>query len=345
MYSTCLFCKNHLPGNQAIEAFPVGRRLAFDAVKGRLWVVCRNCERWNLTPLDERWEAVEECERQYRDARKRYATDNIGLARLDEGTDLVRVGTPLLPEFAAWRYGDQFGRRRRRRIIGGSVVGLGAAAAIAGSLGLVALAVGSYWVYRAADIINKRIGDRRIVANIPTSSDEILTVLGQHLPDIQLAPDRRAETGWHLELFHVEGSHTLQGKHALNAMSLVMPSINGTGGSRHTVERAIKHLEGVSDPVHYVRAVAAKSAHGSRPGPEGALIRLPGDMRLALEMAANEENERFALEGEIALLEMAWEEAEEIAAIADNLMVPPHVDAQLKEMRRAARRNARSEQG
>ena len=137
----------------------------------------------------------------------------------------------------------------------------------------------------------------------------------------------------------------LQGKHALNAMTLVMPSINGTGGSQQKVERAIKRLEGVSDPIHYVRAVAAKSAHGSRPGPQGALRKLPVDMRLAIEMAANEENERFALEGEIALLEMAWEEAEEIAAIADNLMVPPHVEVQLDEMRRAARRTQDTNRG
>lgn len=36
MYSTCLFCKNSLGANEVIEHFPVGRRLAFDAAKGRL---------------------------------------------------------------------------------------------------------------------------------------------------------------------------------------------------------------------------------------------------------------------------------------------------------------------
>src|SRR5207237_413052 len=41
--------------------------------------------------------------------------------------------------------------------------------------------------------------------------------------------------------------------------------------------------------------------------------------RLALEMAANEDVERRALEGELAELEAAWREAEEIAAIADAL--------------------------
>lgn len=60
MYSTCLFCSEDLGSNEAIEHFPVGRRLAFDAAKGRLWVVCRKCERWNLTPLEERWEAIED---------------------------------------------------------------------------------------------------------------------------------------------------------------------------------------------------------------------------------------------------------------------------------------------
>ncbi|HEV7594825.1 MAG TPA: hypothetical protein VGO33_07495, partial [Gemmatimonadaceae bacterium] len=100
-----------------MEHFPVGRRLAFDAAKGRLWVVCRKCERWNLTPVEERWEAIEECERAYRGTKLRASTDQIGLARLSEGLELVRIGQPLRPEFAAWRYGDQFGRRRRKQLM------------------------------------------------------------------------------------------------------------------------------------------------------------------------------------------------------------------------------------
>ena len=114
MYSTCIFCHEGLGKNEAIEHFPVGRRLAFDAAKGRLWVVCKACERWNLTPLEERWEAIEECERLFRDTKLRVSTENIGLTRLKEGTTLVRVGEPQRPEMAAWRYGDQFNRRRRK---------------------------------------------------------------------------------------------------------------------------------------------------------------------------------------------------------------------------------------
>src|SRR5688572_1778973 len=128
MYSTCLFCHRPLGRNESIEHFPVGRRLAFDAEKGRLWVVCAQCLRWNLTPIEDRWEAIEECERLYRAQRLRAQTENIGLAKLREGLELVRVGRPLRPEFAAWRYGGVFAARFRRTLawIGGGVAVAGA---------------------------------------------------------------------------------------------------------------------------------------------------------------------------------------------------------------------------
>ena len=44
-------------------------------------------------------------------------------------------------------------------------------------------------------------------------------------------------------------------------------------------------------------------------------------------MALHEEDERRALEGELWRLERAWEEAEEIAAISDNLLLPSETDA------------------
>src|SRR5206468_1317953 len=97
-----------------------------------------HCERWNLSPLEERWEAIEQSEKLYRDTRLRVATDNIGLAKLRDGTTLVRIGEPLRPEFAAWRYGDQFGRRRRRQMLiaGGGVAALGLVVSVGVSAGV-----------------------------------------------------------------------------------------------------------------------------------------------------------------------------------------------------------------
>lgn len=60
MFQTCLYCHASLGQNPLIEHCPIGQRLAFDPVRGRLWVVCRACERWNLTPFEDRWEALED---------------------------------------------------------------------------------------------------------------------------------------------------------------------------------------------------------------------------------------------------------------------------------------------
>ena len=138
MYRACMFCKKTLGSNEVVEEFPVGRRLAFDPARGRLWVVCRRCQRWNLTPLEERWEAIETCEKLFRETRVRMSTENIGLARHREGLELVRIGEPLRPEFAAWRYGDRFGKRLRRRIVTGATGG----AALAGGIALGGITVG-----------------------------------------------------------------------------------------------------------------------------------------------------------------------------------------------------------
>ncbi|MGH7649334.1 MAG: hypothetical protein ACREND_14550 [Gemmatimonadaceae bacterium] len=114
MYATCLFCHNALGTNEVVEHFPVGRRLAFDSAKGRLWAVCAHCSRWNLTPLEERWEAVAECERLFAGRLLRAQTEHIGLTKLTEGLVLIRIGAPLKPEFAAWRYGQQRPMTRTR---------------------------------------------------------------------------------------------------------------------------------------------------------------------------------------------------------------------------------------
>ena len=50
-------------------------------------------------------------------------------------------------------------------------------------------------------------------------------------------------------------------------------------------------------------------------------------------MASHEEQERHALEGELALLEAAWKEAEEVAQIADDMFLPASTSARLEELK------------
>src|ERR1041384_1467456 len=196
MYRACLFCHADLGANQTVEHLPVGRRIAFDQRKGRLWVVCRKCERWNLTPFDERWEAMEEGERLFRETRVRFSTDEIGLARLREGTELVRIGEPLRPEFAAWRYGDQFGRRRLRH---GVLVGAAAVGVVSLTLvpKLVGLSVDGGGLYNVINPMFQTVKARRTVARLPLEDGTALPATQLQIENTKLAP---GSAGWELQI-------------------------------------------------------------------------------------------------------------------------------------------------
>ena len=354
MYSTCIFCRHPLGRNDAVELFSVGRRLAFDSAKGRLWVVCRECERWNLTPLEERWEAVEECERAFRASKLRVSTEHIGLARLAEGTELVRIGEPQRPEMAAWRYGDQFARRTRRAVAfgiggmvaiagvawGGAALGLYASGAMTGLN--VAFQGGMQWMRR-----------RRTIAQVHVGAN-YLALAQLHVWRTALTPD--GAEGWSLNvpflspgeqlvytmngLRHLTESVTLTGREARRAAAQILPHLNTTAVSARTVREAVHVLEesGASEGIF---AKAARVEWKARWGAEwrgkptaGLLASLPIPLRLALEMAAHEENERRALDGELHLLEAAWRDAEEIAGIADDMFLPASVGDDLARLKR-----------
>jgi hypothetical protein len=341
MYATCLFCNRQLGSNESIEHFPVGRRLAFDSAKGRLWVVCPACERWNLTPLEERWEAIEEAEKLYRGTRLRAATDQIGLARLRDGTELVRIGEPLRPEFAAWRYGDQFGRRRRRQML---VAGAGLTAIGAVVAGGVAAGVGvgglGWMIARLARTAVKG-NPRSVVARIRTEEKQILRVRLGHLSETTLEPGSVAPLS--IDLRHETGRWRFEGPEAMRVASTLMPKVNRYGGTKETIAKAVNELEADLGPEGYLERFARFARVTTRPPekavrrlsimrdvPDHGLFGLTPVQRLAFEMAFHEEAERHALEGELTELERAWREAEEIAAISDDLLLPAGVQQKLE---------------
>jgi len=345
MYSTCLFCNQPLGSNSTFESFPIGRRLAFDPGKGRLWVVCRKCERWNLSPLDERWETIEQAERLYGDTRRRVATAEIGLARLGDGTELVRIGAPLRPEFAAWRYGDQFGRRRTRQML---LAGAGVAAvsglAIGGAVIGVSVASFGYGLSQIARLAI-RGSDETIVARVRTEDGRMLHVRRRHLAESTLSPGSDGTLA--IDLRYKNGQSRFEGPEAMRVASLVIPKVNRYGGSRSTVAAAVGEIERVGGPERYVEHLARHAAVATvvrgrphrfgRKGKIGktGLYGLTTIDRLGLEMALHEDAERRAMAGELALLEAAWRDAEEIAAIADDMFLPASVQSSLDRLRRA----------
>lgn len=354
MFTTCIHCTADLGRNEAFDAFPVGTRLAFDAAKGRLWVVCRACDRWNLSPLEERWEAVEAMERRFRDSRLRVSTDNVGLARLKEGVDLIRIGEPQRPEMAAWRYGDQFGRRRKRQmLITGTLVG--SAVALVGGMAAIGVSVGSFaGIYANGGLWDALVNGRPSVSigKLVLPDGQVVDVQRKHAR--MSALERGADGGpLQLRLESVSGTHVLVGDDAMKAAARLLPTVNRFGGSRVQVQDAVSLLEEIGDPLRVLTSVQQRvgattgdpqwgvGKHDWKGSNKRRVVKkLPGTLhtltprdRLALEMALHEESERRAMDGELAALELAWAEAEQIAKIADNMFLPASMNDRLDKLR------------
>jgi len=357
MYSTCLFCSMSLGANHNVPSFPVGRRLAFDAAAGRLWVVCTKCGRWNLTPLDERWEAIDECERLFRGTRLRMSTDNVGLARLISGLELVRIGPALLPEIASWRYGTRLSREGAPRRAGGALargghlIARGTASALVGYASSVGLSDQAMLRMRTF-----RHGDHVLARGVDDEGAAVV-IRYAHLGEAELIrPDKRQP--WRLRVRHDGGVSTLAEGNGLRTAGKLLATLNFGIASPAEVAHAIVKLDAAGDPDGYFTRVASLAmrtswgrfpeardeepliaerttfaerlalqlanrsfwAHGGTGSQEHTpLFRLPAVDRLALEMAANEDVERRAMQGELDALRAAWKEAEEIAAIADGM--------------------------
>lgn len=335
-----MFCTRSLGENEVIESFPIGRRLAFDSERGRLWVVCTKCERWNLTPLEERWEAVEDCERLFRGTRVRVSTENIGLARHPEGLALVRIGRPLRPEFAAWRYGDQFGRRRRRQIL----LSAGAAVAVGGFVigGAAAGIISGTMLFHGPNLVNAWMNGRTLVKLHPEGG-KVLKLKRPDLLGTRVRPDD-TEVGFKVQVRKGKKKTWHRGDEARRFAGSILPRVNAMGGKQQTVQRAVAGIESAGHPERFLVDVAQRDAYRDKKGVPGYINKMPRPTRLALEMALHEEQERLALEGELHLLERAWERAEEIAAISDRLLLPKGTEEFIAEHGgEAAQTSAREE--
>ena len=343
MYSTCLYCNARLGTNDMVESFPVGRRLAFDAAKYRLWIVCLECRRWNLSPLEDRFEAIEACERLYRGTYVRVSTGNIGLARLRDGTTLVRIGAPLRPEFAAWRYAGEFFSRRTRSYVrvgatvagaAGVSVGAGAAlgpaaTAVTGAFSVVAMPVLAMGMIATTALGGAMADDyfrfERILGRFRVGARKIIRVRAKHAHAIRLGFHR--DDGASLGLQHDSGWATLEGQRAMHATSVLLASTNTDGGNTRTVQSAVDQIEQAGNSARYLTSASKRNGWRSsrtvsvlnRMRGHGAM-NLSSTERLALEMAVHEEIERRAAEGELAELQTAWIEAEEIAGIVDGML-------------------------
>jgi hypothetical protein len=163
----------------------------------------------------------------------------------------------------------------------------------------------------------------KVVAHVPTGTRTV-KVKRKHLPHVALLPQA---DGFSITVPIGDRKKVeVYGADALRAAGLLLPAANRFGGNREQVQAAVRALEGSTRPERFLHEVALRNAGD-------AITVLPGTVRLALEMAAHEESERRALEGELAELEAAWRAAEEIAAISDSLLLPRGVRQAFERLR------------
>ncbi len=369
MFSACLFCHTDLGTNETVAECPVGQRLAFDSSKGRLWVVCTHCGRWNLTPLEERWEPIERCEQLYRDTWQRYTIENIGVARTKSRLELVRIGSALSPEIAAWRYGTKLQRWARvsaptRGVLQRSGRFLARRVASALARGATVAGLSDSAVLRVSTL---RRGDAILAHGVDENNRKIV-IRYNHLARAELIRPAR-DLPWRVKVAHDEGESVLSKSSGLHTAGKLFAVLNFAAASNAEVQWAISKLGDATDANGFftrIASLAMRTEWGRHPDapdtgpaepkastaaerlalslanrsfwglggtgsePATLLYKLPSVNRLALEMAANEDVERRALAGDLDALREAWREAEEIAAIADDLFA----DDTLEEFKR-----------
>jgi hypothetical protein len=310
MFSSCAFCNAAFDGDGGPSGLGVGRRIAFDEWKGRLWVVCSRCSRWNLTPFDDRLERIEAVARAASQGRIAASTQQVALIRW-ERYDLVRVGKPPRVELATWRYGERLRNRQRERMkvvvpLTVAAIGLGIAANVAagGGFGVVV------WnVHRLADRFYVwLVGGRKVQLLEPpicAHCGSVMQLRARHVQYARIVPDRHEEMAVVLSCPKCRHEGTqLTGTDAIQVLRQGLTYMNLDKGGRRRAEDAAREVDQVGGADQLVRDIARH---------ELTLRSLRAERGLALEMAVDER-------AEVEELERQWKEAEEIADIADGTL-------------------------
>ncbi len=141
---------------------------------------------------------------------------------------------------------------------------------------------------------------------------------------------------WQLDRHTTAGEQLVSGDAATAALRQLLPLVNRSGASPGVVGTSVSLMTewGGSESV-LTSAASRLHDYAARQtfGDTGALVALPLEVRLAMEMAVHEDIERRAMEGELHVLEQAWRDAEEVAAIADDLLMPTGITGALARLR------------
>jgi hypothetical protein len=333
----------------------VGRKLAFDATRGRLWVICSRCGQWNLTPIEERWEALTECERLSAVAEARSGGADLGLAQTTSGLELLRVGGMSNTDIANWRYGRRIAARQRHLLwalipLALLAVTLGVGAERMSGVPLV----GAYASVLAGTMMFL-LWRKPPRLWIPfTDSDRRRHIIWPwQLPDVRIervSPDAAPV----LVVPRLRGELRVGGTRAATVLASLLPKLNrsdcATVSLSSVLARVADAEKAAARPPRKRGRAQRRRERAAGRSPATQVPRRPWEHlvyatavdwvtntipehRLALEMAVTEEMEQLELQTRAEVLTEEWREEEEIGAISDDLLIPESVTERLRAMR------------
>jgi len=324
VYTTCAFCSGALGGDGGASGLAVGKRFAFDGWKSRAWVICQRCGRWNLTPIDSRLDAIGALERMAAQGRVAATTEQVALIRAG-AYDVVRVGKPPRLEMAGWRYGERLKARERERL---KVVVPVAVAAVGATIALNVAAGGSiggflWQIPNISDYVYTGIvGNRKVNIEPPVCGHcgSIMVLRAKHVQHARFTHTTHQDLALLLRCPKCEHpAAILEGTDAEQALRSGLTYVNLKKGKRikRKAAEAVSYVERHGGPAELLATTARR---------EVTVSTLRGAEGLAMEMAVDEQ-------AEVRDLEREWRRAEEIAEIADNLIVPPAIEQELKNLK------------
>lgn len=335
MYDSCLICHADLGTNQVISAFPVGRRIAFDPADRRIWVICQSCHEWNLAPIGERWDAIEECEAVFKAAVQRVSSEHGAVAAID-GTEIIRIGSPGSDGLVTWRYTDRLEARRTAKLARkrGRAIGRNVALVLTllipplllGPGGMIWSGVAFVLAIPLLSVTSQR-RRREIIARVEGEDGRWIDITRSALANVRLVPDPES---WSLR---IRGRDHLSGAKAVRAARLLLAHVNWRLSDPAMVKKAQEYILSRGRSVDQVFRAASRRRGIRR---TARLAKLDPHIRLALEMVANEETEREAIRSELRYLHGEWQQAQELARIQDELLLPESVEKEFQKLRSQA---------
>lgn len=349
MYRTCLRCDGNLNRNSELPNLPIGRQIAFDARRGRVWVICERCQQWNLTPLERRLDALADCERVAATAESQVDAVGIGIARTIKGLTLLIATGVAKSDIANSRYGHRIARRQRNSrwitaLFAALPVALGVGIWVeAGTLGagLASAAVVGAWMHLM------RRDTTRFMYRVPRAGVGPSIVWTSRLHGIRFQRDTD-----NLPVLIVprgDGEERLRGIDAARFLAAFLPRLNDEDSGKKALQRALRRAASAErrfEETGRPRRSRGKRSRQHPPADDSArpweiiarntipasIAQLPPETRLALEMAATEEVEQQQLAQHAAEAGAPWDEHEEIGAIADDLLVPDAIRSRVDEL-------------